>query len=153
MSPEPPEASPPPPAEALALPGGVTLDRSRLSFRASRSGGPGGQNVNKRSTKADVRVPLEALPYDEATRDRLRQRLASRIVDDELVATASTERHQLANRQAAEARLVELIADALDEDPERVPTRISRAVRQRRREDKARRAARKRDRRFGPPVE
>jgi ribosome-associated protein len=132
----------------IPLPGGHSLPREALEFRAARAGGPGGQHVNTSATKVELRVRIDDLPYDEAEKARLRERLGARIgSDDALRVTASNERSQLQNRAQAEERLVALIGAALRVDRPRQPTAPSAADRRRRREEKARQSERKRERR------
>jgi len=92
----------------------IALPRAELSWRFSRSGGPGGQSVNTTDSRVELRFDLlatAALP--EPLKDRALQRLAARLVDGVLSITASEHRSQLQNRRAAQARLVALLADAI----------------------------------------
>jgi ribosome-associated protein len=135
----------------IPLPGGQRLPRDAVEFRAARSGGPGGQHVNTSSTKVELRVRIDDLPYDEAEKARLRERLAGRIgADDALRVTASNERSQHQNRSQAEERLAALIGAALLVDRPRRATAPSPGERRRRREAKARPSERQQARR---PVE
>ena len=101
-------------AEVRIAPG-VWIDRADLSFSFSRSGGPGGQAVNKLSTRAQLRVALGAirgLPDEAAA--RLRHLAGRRItVGDELLIAAETYRSQQDNKRACLDRLRQLIAAAL----------------------------------------
>ena len=118
----------------------------RLSF--ARSGGPGGQNVNRRATKATAHLPVGSLVFlSEEQRARVRARLASRInLEDEIVVQVSEERQQLANRKTAIERLAALLDDALRVPRKRRPTRPSAASRRRRLDEKKRRGEAKRRR-------
>ena len=118
----------------------------RLSF--ARSGGPGGQNVNRRATKATARLSVGSLVFlSDEQRARVRARLASRInSEDELVVQVSEERQQLANRRTAVERLAELLEGALRVPRKRKPTRPSAASKRRRLEEKKRRGEAKRRR-------
>ena len=122
--------------------------KSELSY--SRSGGPGGQNVNKRDTKvtAKLRVSDLELP-DPAALERLRLRLGTRInSEDCIVVQAETTRSQGRNREEALERMEGLIWTALRPDPRpRKATRPSRAARERRLQSKKRHGALKAGRR------
>lgn len=111
----------------------ASLERA-ARFDFARSSGPGGQNVNKTSTKAIARVSVEDLEgLSEAERDRVRSRLAGRLtMEGELVVYAQDERSQVLNRAAALARLEALIVKAAHRPKERRPTAPTRASRERR---------------------
>jgi ribosome-associated protein len=125
----------------------LAIPEDELTFVTSRSGGPGGQNVNKLETRVAVRFDLASASLDDAQRARLRERLATRISRAGVLQVIS-QRHrtQAANREAAIARLGELLRDALAEPERRRPTRPSRAARARRLEAKRLRSRRKRER-------
>jgi ribosome-associated protein len=125
----------------------LAIDEEELSFLTSRSSGPGGQNVNKLETRVTVRLDLASPHLDDEQRARLRERLATRITRaGTLQVTAQRHRTQAANREAAVARLLELLRDALAEAAPRRPTRVSRAARARRVEAKRLQGERKRAR-------
>jgi ribosome-associated protein len=125
----------------------LAIPEDELTFVTSRSGGPGGQNVNKLETRVAVRFDLASPSLDDAQRARLRERLATRISRaGVLQVTSQRHRTQAANREAALARLGELLRDALAEQERRLPTRPSRAARARRLEAKRLRSRRKRER-------
>jgi ribosome-associated protein len=131
----------------------LTLPDEELSWTASRAGGPGGQNVNKVSTRVTVLFDVGASPsLSDRQRARIQDRLRTRIGRDGVLRVVS-QRHrtQPQNREAAFARLAELLREALAEDPPRFATRPTKSSRDRRRSDKERRAALKRRR--GGPVE
>src|SRR6202008_3966590 len=94
---------------------GVAIPLSELSFRASRSGGPGGQHVNTSSTRVEVWWDVAASPsLSEDQRQRLLSRLASRLDGaGRLRLVSSTSRSQLRNREDATERLCEVVARAL----------------------------------------
>lgn len=128
---------------------GVPDEELELSF--SRSGGPGGQKVNTSATKVELRFDVDASEAlsDDAKR-AVREGLGTRITKDGvLVLHASEYRTQARNRSAVVARFHHLLDEALTPEAERVPTRRTRASRERRLEEKRQRAERKRLRR--PP--
>lgn len=122
-----------------------------LTFTTSRSSGPGGQNVNKLSTRVTLLFDVEGSPSLSAQqRQLLRERLAGRINRDGVLRVVS-QRHrtQLANREAAVARFNELVRSALREPPERIPGAVSEQAREKRLEEKHRRSRTKRERTAG----
>jgi len=129
----------------------LLLPVSELDYRATRSGGPGGQHVNTSSTRIELWWDVAGSPsLTEEERARLLQRLATRLDGEgRLRIVASESRSQLRNREAAAARLREVVASALVVAKPRKRTRPSRAAKAARLEAKRRRAATKRERR--PP--
>lgn len=132
---------------------GLTIPESELSWRFSRSSGPGGQGVNT----ADSRVELiwdtaASSVLSPLQRERLLGRLQGRLVGGVLTIAASEHRAQLRNRDAARARLAAVVAEALRPPPQgRRPTTPSRGSKERRLKAKQRRTDIKRLRR--PPGE
>jgi ribosome-associated protein len=124
---------------------------AELEFRATRSGGPGGQHVNTSSTRVEVTWDVAASPaLREDQRQRLLVRLASRLDSTgKLRLVSSGTRSQLRNREDVTERLREVVAQALVIPKARKRTRPTRAAKAARLESKRRRAATKRDRR--PP--
>ena len=124
---------------------------AELEFRASRSGGPGGQHVNTSSTRVEVTWDVAGSPaLSEEQRQRLLVRLASRLDGTgRLRLVSSGTRSQLRNREDVTERLREVVAQALVVPKARKRTRTPRAAKAARLENKRRRAATKRDRR--PP--
>jgi ribosome-associated protein len=124
---------------------------AELEFRASRSGGPGGQHVNTSSTRVEVTWDVAGSPaLSEEQRQRLLVRLASRLDGaGRLRLVSSSTRSQLRNREDVTERLREVVAQALVVPKTRKRTRTPRAAKAARLESKRRRAATKRDRR--PP--
>lgn len=136
----------------ITLRGGVVLPDDALSWRFSRSSGPGGQGVNTTDSRVelsvDVSAVLWAVPEQEA---RVRERLAHRLRGDVLTVAASEHRSQLRNREAALARVVAALDEAIaPPGPPRRATRPSRASRERRATGERRRRAVKELRRRPP---
>jgi ribosome-associated protein len=128
---------------------GTVIPPDELSWRFSRSPGPGGQSVNTTESRVELSYDLAASAALPATlKDRAMRALASRLVDGVLTVTASENRSQLRNREAAAGRLSALLteASAPPRAPRR-PTRPSRGAVERRLADKQRRAQIKRLRR------
>lgn len=127
----------------------VTIARDELVVRATRSGGPGGQHVNTSATRIEVWWnPSTSRSLGEADRERVAARLAGRRDQAGFVrVVASEHRSQRQNREAAEARLADLVRRALVVPKRRVPTRTPRAAVERRLAQKKRRSHQKRDRR------
>lgn len=127
----------------VVLRSGVVVPEDALTWRFSRSSGPGGQSVNTADSRVELVVDLTAVGWSDAEqRDRALALLAPRAVGDLLTVTASQHRSQLRNREAAVARLTALLDDALAPPaPPRRPTRPSRSSRARRvRSESARRS-------------
>lgn len=121
---------------------------TELSWRFSRSSGPGGQHVNTADTKVELRWDIAtSSALDDLQRERIRQQLSARMVGDELVVRSSRFRSQARNRVEAVQRLHELLEAALRTEPRRRPTRPTRASRRRQERAKRQRSQIKSDRR------
>lgn len=132
----------------------LALPASELRWRFSRASGPGGQNVNRTDSRVELLFPLAtsaALP--PALRQRALRRLATRLVDGQLVVVAQEHRSQWRNRQAALERLAGLLREAITPPPPpRRPTRPSRGSVERRLAAKRQRSAIKGQRRTRPQL-
>jgi ribosome-associated protein len=129
---------------------GITIPPEDLSWRFSRSQGPGGQSVNTTDSQAELSFDVassSALP--PALKQRALTALAGRLSDGVLTVAASEYKSQLRNREAAAARLTALLTDATaPPPPPRRPTRPTRGAVERRLADKQRRSRLKRMRRM-----
>jgi ribosome-associated protein len=129
----------------LDLGDGIVVPAPLLRATTSRSGGPGGQNVNKLETRVTIEVDVDALPLPSEKKELVRERLAGRINRAGVLrVTSQAERSQLANRDRALARMEELLRDAIVEQAKRKRTRTPKAAKQRRLDAKKRRAQTKR---------
>jgi ribosome-associated protein len=119
---------------------------SELTWRFSRSSGPGGQGVNTTDSRVELSFDVARSPsLPDHLRARAVARLHRRLVDGVLTVVACEHRSQLRNRDAARERLDALLASALAPDPPpRRPTRPTAGSRRRRLDAKARRGAVKR---------
>ena len=128
---------------------GITIPREELSWRFSRSPGPGGQAVNTGDTRAELSFDLAATgALPSALKRRALAALKDRLVDGVLTVAASEHRSQLRNREAAAERMAGLLTEATaPPPPARRPTRPTRASKERRLADKQRRSQVKRMRR------
>ncbi len=126
----------------------VTIPGGELAIAFSRSGGPGGQNVNKVASKVELRWnPVASTALEADDRAWLLQRLASRLTSDgTLIVTSTATRDQLKNRDDATRKLALIVRVALDRPRPRKPTRISRGAKRRRVADKRHHAEIKRNR-------
>jgi ribosome-associated protein len=127
----------------------LTIPASELGIAFARSGGPGGQNVNKVSSKVELRWnPGASTAIAESDRAWLLERLASRLTTEgELIVTSTLTRDQLKNRDDASSKLSLIVRAALDRPKARRPTKPSKSAKRRRVEGKRHRAEIKKNRR------
>jgi ribosome-associated protein len=125
----------------LAIKNGIVIPAHELEINAARAGGPGGQHVNKTSTKIIVRwnvTQSQALTPEQKT--RVLEKLASQITKDGfLVVQSSESRSQAHNKKLALDRLAILISKSLHVAKKRKKTKIPEAIEQSRLEEKKRR--------------
>jgi ribosome-associated protein len=133
----------------LAVTGSVVVPAASLSWRFSRSSGPGGQGVNTADSRVELSVsPLELPGLTESQQQRLAARLGNRLVDGVLTIAASEHRQQLRNRQAARERLAAVLRAGLAPPPRsRRRTKPTRGSQERRIEAKKQRGQLKKQRR------
>jgi ribosome-associated protein len=127
---------------------GIYIPEDTLVFKVSRSSGPGGQNVNKLSTRVTVLLDVDrCMSLSDAQRRRILARLANRADKNGVIrVVCQKHRTQKANRTGAVERLQQLLAEALKTRPVRVETGVPYAARQRRLDQKRQRGLLKRRR-------
>lgn len=139
---------PAPDAGVLPIRQGITIPQSELTYRATRSGGPGGQHVNKTSTRIELTwAPGESRALTPDQRDRLIERLGHRLDGRGVLRLVSDRtRSQLQNKEDATERFVELLRTALTPRKVRRPTKVPKAAKARRLDAKRRHGEKKADR-------
>jgi ribosome-associated protein len=128
----------------------LTIPGSELSIAFARSGGPGGQNVNKVASKVELRWnPTTSMALGLDDRVWLLSRLKNRLTTEgDLIVTSTLTRDQLKNRDDAMSKLTLIVRTALDRPKTRRATKPSRSAKRRRIEGKRHRAEIKRNRRI-----
>ena len=129
--------------ESIRVTRSVAIPRAELELRFSRSSGPGGQHAQRNETRVEVLFDVEASAALTPVQKRRVVAKAGPVVR----AVAQDERSQWRNRELATERVVEALRAALKVERRRVPTRPGRQARERRLDEKRRRAERKRLRR------
>lgn len=135
-------------AGVLEIDEALRIPRAELTYRATRSGGPGGQHVNTSSTRVELTWDLAGSPsLTDEQRNRLLTRLAHRLDSAGVLRlTASRSRSQFRNREEVTERFRTLVAEGLKEPKRRRPTRPTRASKEARLRAKRRRSEIKRRR-------
>ncbi len=139
----------------LKITDGLAIPLDELRFTASLSSGPGGQNVNRVHTRITLWFDVVNSPsLSEDQKALILRRLASRVSKEGVLRVVSQEtRSQAANREAASERFAELLRTALQEEPARRKTRVSRMAKLKRLAEKRRRSVLKRERSRRLPIE
>jgi ribosome-associated protein len=130
----------------LVVRSGVVVPEAELTWRFSRSSGPGGQSVNTTDSRVELSFDVAATTaLSDVLKARALERLGPRLVDGVLTMAASEHRSQWRNREAARTRLAAVLRDAIAAPPrQRRPTRPSKGAVRRRLDDKKRRGETKR---------
>jgi len=120
----------------------ISISEERIVFKASRSSGPGGQNINKVNTRITLFFDvLNCVSFSDAQKQRILERLATRADKNGVIRVVSQKfRTQKANRKAAVERLREFLKETLETKPIRKKTKIPYSAKQRRLEEKKRRS-------------
>jgi ribosome-associated protein len=126
----------------------IIISDDELVFKFSRSSGPGGQNVNKVSSRVTVLFDVpNCKSFSEVQKQRILNRLSGRIDKNGAIRVTSQKcRTQQANRNAAVERLKELLNGALKQKPLRIKTVVPGHIREKRLEEKRKRSALKKQR-------
>jgi len=124
----------------------LQIPTSELSYRFSRSSGPGGQHVNRSETRVELLWNVRQSPsLDDTQRQLLLDALHKRIDEEGVLHLISGEtRSQVRNRKTVTDRFVALLHHSLRPRPKRKKTRMSRSQKAKRREQKQRRSEKKR---------
>lgn len=142
--------TPAPPLGGIELAPGVTVPENAVDLAAVRSSGPGGQNVNKVSTKVELRLDTSALHIPAWARERLAVLAGRRLTDDGVLCIAADEhRSQSRNRSECFERLRMLLLEAMTRPKKRVKTKPTKSSQRRRMDEKSRRGQVKKGRSGG----
>jgi ribosome-associated protein len=133
----------------------LAISEDELVFTASHSSGPGGQNVNKVSSRVTLWFDVVNSPsLSQEQKDLVMRRLATRIGKDGVLRVISQQtRSQAENKELAVERFAELMQDALRQTPLRKKTRVSKGAKMRRLEEKKQRGSLKQERSKKVPIE
>lgn len=138
-----------PAGEIIQVSAALSVPRDELLFRATRSGGAGGQHVNTSSSRIELVWDVASSPsLSEDQRVYLLMRLRTRLDSEgQLRLVSQDERSQFRNREAAIERFIDIVAAALVVPKKRRPTRVPKSAKRARLDSKKKRGALKRDRR------
>ncbi len=133
----------------------ISIPKDELKYTASLSSGPGGQNVNKVSSRVTLWFDVVNSPsLSPLDKELILRRLATRIGKDGLLRVISQQtRSQIENKELAIERFVELLRDAIKQVPIRKKTRVSKGAKLRRLEEKKQHSIQKRERSKRVPME
>lgn len=136
----------------IEITGKIHIQQNELTFKFSRSAGPGGQNVNKVNTRVTVLFDVAGCEsFTDSQKNRILKQLATRANKDGVIRVASQRyRTQKANRRAVVERLQELLKEAIKTKPIRKKTKVPERVKLRRLEEKKQRSILKQQRRKIP---
>jgi ribosome-associated protein len=114
------------------------IPEDEIEFQFSRSSGKGGQNVNKVETKVEIHWNINnSKAFSKEEKEKIKEALASRINQEgDLIIRSEEERSQLKNRRIALEKLNEMIREALKPEEERIPTKLSKAIKEKRLKEK-----------------
>jgi len=132
----------------------ITQLSSEVNFQYSRSGGPGGQHVNKTNTKVILVFDIaNSALFDENQKIRLLNQLKSRLTKNKLLQIIiDEERSQLTNRKIGLKRLKLLLEEGLEVPKKRLPKKTSWAAKRKRLQDKKNQSEKKKNRSFNPDL-
>lgn len=124
--------------------------QNEVNYKTSRSGGKGGQNVNKVSTKVELLFSVDdSSLFNEDEKQLIKSKLQARLNKDGLVqVVCDEERSQYLNKEKAIEKLIALLTKAMQVDKPRKPTKVSRAVKAARAENKRQQSAKKENRKW-----
>ena len=130
----------------------INIPEEELVYEYFRSSGPGGQNVNKVTTGVRIRFDIEkSTIFTPEEKQKIKTKLENRINEKgELLVENEETRSQLQNRENAYQKLIELINEALEEEKERIPTKVPQSAKKQRIEEKKQISEKKRLRQIKP---